>query len=454
MSKRLITAAFLAFLTGPATAGDLPEPVQSGMFPSPRAESVLLGRDLFFDPVLSGNRNISCGTCHHPALASGDGMSLSIGEGGTGLGAGRVPDPADQTQARIPRNAPALFNLGAADFTTLFYDGRVAHDPDAAFRIRMPAGFALERPVRGPLAAQALLPVVARDEMAGQPGENAIADAVAEGRIQGPDGAWQRLARRVAAVPEYRRRFAWLRGRDATLHITEIGNAIADFIAFEFRATDSPFDAFLHGDDAALSNDQLRGMALFYGKAGCATCHSGPFQTDHAFHAIGLPPLGPGKAHGPNGYTDHGRAAITGRPEDLYRFRTPSLRNVTRTAPYGHNGAYARLEDIVRHHLDPLTWLAEYTPDKALLSGMALSRKDTAALEDFDEMLRIAMAVEIEPVPLSESEMQAILAFLAALEDTRDIQARLGVPAAVPSGLPLDPLPQGETASAQAASRF
>lgn len=437
MNIHWVTAGVLSLQASLSLAADLPMAVTPTDFPTPGATSVLLGRDLFFDPILSGNGNISCATCHHPALGAGDAMSLSIGEGGVGLGPDRAVDPANRPQARIARNAPSLYNLGAFEFTDLMHDGRVARDADQRFGIRMPEGMALERPVASPLAAQMLLPVVAGDEMLGQPGENPLADRVAAGHIRGLDGAWQMLAQRVSQVPEYRRRFAWILGPDEPVHITDIARVIADYITFEFRSTDSPFDAFLRGDDLALDNEQLHGMALFYGKGGCGTCHSGPFQTDHAYHAIGLPQLGPGKGHGP-GYADHGRAAVTGREADRYRFRTPSLRNVTLTAPYGHNGAYARLEDMVRHHLDPLTMLAEYTPDRARLHDVALEVADTDSLEDFDEWLRIAMAVEIAPVALSDREVTAILAFLAALEDPTARSGRLGLPDGVPSGLPPD----------------
>lgn len=450
MLKPWIAAGLLSCHAGATVAAGLPEPARHDTFPAPSAESVLLGRDLFFDPILSGNRNISCATCHHPSLASGDEMSLSIGEGGIGLGKQRIPDPANLPRARVPRNAPALFNLGAAEFTTLFHDGRVQRDAEARFGIRMPPDFTLERGAESPLAAQATLPITSHDEMAGQPGENEIADAVASGKIHGPGGAWQMLADRVAAIPEYRQRFAWLKGNDDGLHISDIGKVIGDFVAFEFRSTDSPFDAFLRGDDSVLSNDQLRGMSLFYGKAQCATCHSGLFQTDHQFHSLGLPPVGPGKGHGPNGYADHGRAAVTGDLHDLYAFRTPSLRNVTITAPYGHNGAYGELEDIIRHHLDPLTWLAEYKVDKALLPEVEVDVPDTAALDDFDEMLRIAMSVELEPLYLRDDEIQAIIAFLAALEDPRAAHGRLGAPYTVPSGLAVDigPMDHGKEVAA------
>ena len=81
---------------------------------------------LFYDKILSGNRNISCGTCHHHDLGGGDGLSLGIGEGGQGLGpARRAESAADRIRKRIPRNAPALWNLGAGEITTLFHDGRL-----------------------------------------------------------------------------------------------------------------------------------------------------------------------------------------------------------------------------------------------------------------------------------------------------------------------------------------
>ncbi len=438
-----VTATAFFLQASLSLAADLPRAVTHDDFPVPGATSVFLGRDLFFDPILSGNSNISCATCHHPSMGSGDAMSLSIGEGGTGLGPDRVVDARNIPPARIARNAPSLFNLGAREFVTLFHDGRVQIDDSARFNMRMPVGFELERPVPSALAAQAILPITSHDEMTGQPGENPVADAIATGNIHGLHGAWQMLARRVGDVPDYRRRFAWILGPDEPIHITDIGRVLADYITFEFRSTDSAFDAFLRGDDNALGNEQIRGLSLFYGKAGCGTCHSGPFLTDHDFHAIGIPQFGPGKGHGAGGYGDHGRAGVTGDAKDAYRFRTPSLRNVTLTAPYGHTGAYADLGDMIRHHLDPLTMLAEYTPEYARLHDIRLNDADTAALDDFDEVLRIGMAVELEPVALNDDEVAAIIAFLTALEDPIAKHGRLGVPDAVPSGLALDPVRAG-----------
>ncbi len=433
-----VAIGILSLQASLSLAADLPEPATRAGFPTPGATSVLLGRDLFFDPILSGNRNISCASCHHPKHASADGLSLNIGEGGMGLGTARRADPKNPPQALVPRNAPALFNLGALEFKTLFHDGRVEVDPTQRFGIRLPEGQHLERPLRL-LAAQALMPMVAPEEMAGQPGENPPADLVSKGQITGPSGAWQAIAARVAAIPDYRRRFAWLNGPNEPLHITDIARVLADFITYEFRATDSPFDAFLMGDDSALNNDLLRGMSLFYGKAGCANCHAGPLQTDHQFHALGIPQLGPGKGHGPKGHADHGRGYITGEDHDRYRFRTPSLRNVALTAPYGHTGAYSELGDMIRHHLDPETALAEYLGlEKTTLPDHGFEGPLDPAMQDFDEVLAISQAISIDLDPLTASEIDALIAFLHALTDPISRKGRLGAPQTVPSGLPVE----------------
>lgn len=418
-----------------AFASDLPNPITPTDFPALDTETVALGRKLFFDPVLSGNNNIACSTCHHPALGTGDAMSLSIGEGGTGLGRLREVVNGSEIKARIPRNAPALFNLGAREFTTMFHDGRVQMDREAMYGIRMPDGRALERPLPSALAAQNILPILSHDEMAGQPGENPIADAIDAEKIHGPDGAWQQIVNKVEAIEEYRMAYDWIIGADTPIHITDIGNALSQFIAYEFRATDSPFDMYLTGREDYMSEDAVAGMELFYGKANCSSCHSGKFQTDHEFYAIGLPQFGPGKD---DAYADTGRGAITGEADDKYRFRTPSLRNVTLTAPYGHNGAYSDLEAMVRHHLDPIEGLGNYDRKQAALHAIGDEEKDWTPMNNMAEVLRIAMASEIEAVALSEDEIGQLMAFLAALEDPISKHGRLGVPDYVPSELPMD----------------
>jgi cytochrome c peroxidase len=432
-----VTAGFVSLQATLSLAADLPSAVTPADFPPTDPLLVEIGRDLFFDPILSGNRNIACASCHHPMLASGDGLSLGLGEGAVALGEKRHVAADNAPQNRIPRNAPALFNLGAREFSVMFHDGRVQADPAAAFGVRMPAMADLERPVPSVLAAQAMMPVTSHDEMAGQDDENEIALAAGAKRFSGAGGVWDMLCKRVEAIPAYADRFRQVIG-DRPLHFTDVARALAEFETFEFRSIDSPFDRFLRGEDGALSEAERAGMTLFYGKANCAACHSGPFQTDHSFHAIGLPQLGPGKEDG--GYADRGRLAVTGEEEDRYRFRTPSLRNVTVTAPYGHNGAYADLEAMVRHHLDPIGALTQYDRAQARLPEAEVEADDWAAMDDMEEVIRIAEATEIMPVSLTDAEIAQLLAFLGALTDPQARTGRLGPPESVPSGLPMDRL--------------
>jgi cytochrome c peroxidase len=287
------------------------------------------------------------------------------------------------------------------------------------------------------LAAQAMFPVLSADEMAGHYSENPIAQAVRMGHLSLPGGAWDQIAERVASIPDYRAQFDTILGESTEITFADIGNVVADFIAFEWRATDSPYDRHLAGANA-LSDAQLRGMDLFYGKAGCGVCHAGPFQTDHAFHAIAMPQLGPGKAARFETHArDEGRMRVTGAVEDAYAFRTPSLRNVVHTAPYGHAGAYRSLEAVVRHHLDPVASLFAYDRSEAILPVLD-GADDWRVMDDRDELAAIAEANDLEPVALTDTEVADILAFLEALTDPTSLQGRLGIPESVPSGLLID----------------
>ncbi|WP_347053746.1 cytochrome-c peroxidase, partial [Flavobacterium olei] len=145
------------------------------------------------------------------------------------------------------------------------------------------------------LSAQTMFPVLSADEMAGHYSENEVSRAVRKGLITGEDGAWDLIAARVRAIPEYAAMFEDAFPGDDKLDFTDISDAIAAFVTFEFRSDTSPFDARLR-EGAPLDPQAEAGLALFYGVAGCADCHSGPFQTDHGFHAMGAPQLGPGKA--------------------------------------------------------------------------------------------------------------------------------------------------------------
>lgn len=398
---------------------------------------VELGQLLFYDPILSGNQDVSCATCHHPRFGTSDGVSLSLGDGAQGLGPDRVADLDNLPEQRIPRNAPALFNLGATEFTHMFHDGRLEADPTRPNGIRTPLGDAMAEGFDSVLSAQAMFPVLSPDEMAGHYSENPISQAVRMGHLSLSGGAWDQIAARVAAVPDYRARFDDVLGQGAEIHFTDISNVMADFIRFEWRADRSPFDLYLAGE-AQLPEAAERGMALFYGQAGCAACHSGRFQTDHDFHAIAMVQIGPGKAARFESHArDEGRMHVTGDPDDAFAFRTPSLRNVTLTAPYGHAGAYATLEGVIRHHLDPVGSLYAYDRRQAILPELP-GALDWRILDDADEMAAIAAANELAPLSLDDAQVADLVAFLESLTDVAGAEGQLGVPATVPSGLQVD----------------
>lgn len=396
-------------------------------------DRVALGQLLFYDPILSGNREVSCATCHHPRFGTSDGVPLSLGDGAGGLGPDRVADGDNYPEQRIPRNAPGLWNLGASEFTVFFHDGRLEVDPKQPGGIRTPLGADMAVGFQSALSAQAMFPVLSADEMAGHYSENDVSRAVRQGLLAKDGGAWDIIAARVAAIPEYAVAFEGVAPGEAVT-FTEIANVIADFMAHEWRADNSAFDRAMRGK-AGLTVPAQRGMDLFYGAAGCANCHSGWLQTDHEFHAIAMPQIGPGKAARFESHArDEGRFRVTGQAGDAYAFRTPSLRNVTLTAPYGHAGAYLSLEDVVRHHLDPVASLYAYQIDKAMMPQLDGAVDDRILTSEVD-LAAIAAANELAPQTLSDQAVDDILAFLQTLEDQTE---RLGVPDSVPSGLPIE----------------
>ncbi|MEM7225694.1 MAG: cytochrome c peroxidase [Pseudomonadota bacterium] len=444
----------------------------------PSPAKVALGQALFFDKELSGNRNISCATCHHPNLGSGDGVALSFGEGARGLGPDRRVGPETPVLGRVPRNAQPLYFVGATGYRRLFHDGRVEVDANNNW----PSGFwspareQLPEGLDNVLAVQAMFPVLSHIEMAGHKGENEIATAVAKDELAGPDGAWALLARRLAAIPRYVALFqaAYPEVKDPEdITFVQAANAIAAFETVAFRADDSPFDRFLKTrDQSHLTPAARRGMALFYGEARCAHCHSGALQTDQDFHAIAMPQIGPGKNDGfdrsywrATGFMarleDEGRYKVTRDPADRFKFRTPSLRNVELTGPWGHAGSYRSLEAVVRHHVDPVAALNAYRAGLAELPPLAHINEKTAVgsqlihrpvnparLIDYlrrdtwvqqSPKLRgaIAAANELEPRPLTDRQVADIVAFLKALTDPASRDAGHLIPASVPSGLPV-----------------
>ncbi len=434
--QRGLAALVLACAAQSVAAQSLPAPLGDAAWPEIREDEAALGQLLFYDPILSGNREVSCATCHHPAFGTSDGLSLSLGDGGLGLGPDRVADPENPPEQRVPRNSQALWNVAALDYVSMFHDGRVELDPAAPGGMRTPLDADMVAGFDSMLSAQTMFPVLSPDEMAGHYSENDVAQAVRLGILTGPGGAWDLIARRVATLPGYAERFAAvypeIEGPDQ-IGFTDISNAIAAFIGFEFRSDTSPFDARLR-DGTPLDPLAETGLELFYGEAGCATCHSGPFLTDHGFHAMGAPQIGPGKAARFETHArDEGRFRVTGHPDDLHAFRTPSLRNVALTAPYGHAGSHATLESFIADHAEPVSGLRRYDRAQAVLPELPV--EDWRILGDQVEIDAIAAAVKTPSVSLRADDIAALVSFLNSLTDPIARTGRLGVPEEVPSGL-------------------
>jgi cytochrome c peroxidase len=403
--------------------------------PSPEAAQVELGRMLFFDKILSGNRDISCATCHHPTLATVDKLPVSIGTGGRGLGTGRTPG---EGRVFIPRNAPDIFNRASPEIVSMFADSRLVQQPDGTFI--SPAGDALPDTLPNVLAVQAMFPVTSRDEMRGHTGDRDVAGALNElALINDADMPviWDTLMVRLLDIPAYRELFqaAYPDVPLEDLHFAHAAQAIAAFEAATFTFTGSPWDRYLAGDDLALTNAARRGALLFYGEAECARCHSGTLLSDQQHYNIAVPQVGPGK--GDEAPLDLGRGRETGETSDRFAFRTPPLRNVALTGPYMHNGAFRTITATVRHHLAPEASLRGYDVVEHLPPSFHGTFQDDPAL--IAELLAERDATAPER-PLTAAEFDDLMAFLAALTDPAATNIE-GPPPAVPSGLPVSDQP-------------
>lgn len=391
---------------------------------SVRTALVELGRVLAFDKILSGNRDISCMTCHPPAFGTGDTRSLAIGQGASGLGPTRVhPDGAF-----IPRNSPGLFNLHLQD--AFFWDGRVETMDNGD--LRTPAGTLLTPAMEavfefGALSAFPLFPVLSRSEMRGVQG-NELA-LIADGDLT---GIWAALMVRLGAIAEYRQMFevAYPGTPFDDMTLAHASNAIAGFIVEEFAFVDTPWDRFLLGDDSQLTDEQLFGAQSFMNRR-CMRCHEADNFSDGEFHNVATPQLGPGAGDGPVGTDDFGRERVTSDPAERRAFRTPQLRNVELTAPYAHAGQFAELLTIVEHYDDIDMRLMEYdiTQVEAALQG--------TMLDNFAEILT-TRDTSLLTVTFDEGEAENIRDFLLALTDDAARNLMGVIPATVPSGLEVD----------------
>lgn len=391
-------------------------------------EMFALGRALSFDKELSGNRNISCLTCHHPTVGSDDDRALPLGEGGVGLG-------VDRTGGHIiPRNAPALFNLHT--FGTMFWDSRVERLADGS--LRTPAGDQLTPEMEavfdhGIVSAQAMFPVTSREEMRGIEGDNELAD-IADDDFT---GMWTALMIRLGAIDGYVDLFeaAYPGTEFDDMSFAHAANAIAAFEIAGFESRDSDWERFVAGDDSALRVPELEGAVLFF-ESGCAGCHSGSAMSDFSHHNTGLAQFGPGKGDGPTGTDDFGRERVTGDPADRYAFRTPPLFNVAITGPYGHDGQFAELRDHVTHYVDPEQSLlgydiTEHVDDESLWPLLLDNTADVlATLSPFTQADLGHYGVR--------RKVRRITRFMETMTGEESTQLDHLVPDSVPSGLPVE----------------
>ncbi len=385
-----------------------------------------LGQALAFDKILSGNRDISCMTCHLPLLGTGDFRSLSIGQGATGLGATRTHPQG----LFIPRNAPPLFNLHANK--PLFWDGRIFQDDGGVFHT--PAGVKITPDMQrvfefGTISILPLFPVLSREEMRAFTGnELALISNTDEDKV------WQALMVRLGGISEYRQMFekAYPGQRFNNMTFAHASNAIAGFLLSKLTFDNSPWDRFLAGDDEAMTSVQLQGAKNFM-SARCSVCHNGGALTDNRFHNVAVAQFGPGQGDGPSLKDDFGRMRVTGNAADRYAFRTPPLRNVELTAPYGHNGAFFSLRDFVAHYSESHLKLAAFNDQglEPLLKGTIVPNfSDILATRD----------ILLDGVVFPDQVIDEVTEFMKALTDPRARNLTGVVPRRVPSGLTVDGL--------------
>ena len=324
--------------------------------------SVELGRLLFWDPILSGDQDIACASCHLPEFGYADGRQRSAGTSAVGAGPSRVPGQIGQ----VPRNAQTILNtawngineLGVFDPSTapMFWDSRTQS-----------------------LANQALEPIRSREEMRGDSFTESQIDAV--------------VVERLSNNAEYQILFEQAFG-SSSVTLETLAQALSDFQS-TLIANNAPFDRWMRGDESAMTNQQLQGLTVF-AETGCADCHSGPMFSDYETHVLGVP--------------EAANLAEADEGDGNFGFRTPTLRQLTFTAPYFHGGQESNLDDVIDFYDNP---------NQSNNPNVPTNQLDP----DFRNLPNI-----------NGNEANAIEAFLESLSDDSFERTR---PASVPSGLPV-----------------
>ena len=388
-----------------------------------------IGRLLVFDTGIGLNGDNSCAGCHNPRNGFGDSQSIAIG-----IDNNRIVGP-DRRGPRNQRRAPVITN--AAFYPALMWNSRFhsnASDPfdnTQGFTFPPPEGQTLSTQPHL-LNAQAFIPPTERVEMAGFafPGGNQEIRA--------------EVMRRLNTIAAYRERFSEVYKEilnGASIEYDHFAAAIAEF-EFALTMANAPIDAFARGDRDAMSESEKRGAMLFFGKANCSSCHatagaSNEMFSDFRQHVIGVPQIAPSVGNvtfdGPGANEDFGLEQVSGSEGDRYAFRTSPLRNVALQPTFMHNGAFTRLDDAIRHHLDPSGSLRTYSP---VVAGLAADlRGPIGPVEPVLSRLDPRMRSRIV---LSDDEFRDLVQFVrTGLLDRRSLRLTELIPSSVPSGRPV-----------------
>jgi cytochrome c peroxidase len=395
-----------------------------------------LGRLLWFDTIGGLNNDNTCGGCHSPTNAFGDTQSIAIGIDNNGIVGPHRTGPRNQ------RRTPMAIN--AAFFPGLMWNSRFASlsgdpfDNSLGFKFPPPEGLMLSY-LPQLLDAQAFIPPTERVEVAGFtfPGDNFAIRAEVLNRLNAVE-AYRKLFGEV--FPEVK--------NGAPIDFDMFGKAIAEF-EFSLVFANAPIDQYARGLKNALTIDQKKGALLFFSTAGCVECHkvSGPSNemfSDFDQHVIGVPQIAPAVGDpsagnitfdGPGQNEDFGLEQVTGDANDRYKFRTSPLRNVALQPTFFHNGAFTRLEDAIRHHLDVIASVNNYNPTAA---GVASDL--TGPIGPMAPVLARLDPRLANPAHLTDEEFRQLVDFVRnGLLDVRAKPENLRklVPKSVPSGRPV-----------------
>ena len=424
-----------------------------------------LGRLLFFDKIGALRGDNACAGCHSPSAGFGDTQSIAIG-----IQNNNVVGPT-RRGPRNQRRTPTVVNT--AFFPKLMWNGRFfapsgdPFDNAQGFTFPLPEGvtaFPSHDPVITTLlAAQGQLPPTELVEVAGFAGTAGTIgpefDQFDDGigtPVPSPDASGfrnepirQALLEALNASTAYRAlfadRFPEVRA-GGPIDFTMFGRAIAEF-EFTLVQANAPIDRFARGEHAAMTLPEKKGARLFFGAAGCVSCHavagrSNEMFSDFEMHVAGVPQIAPrfgiGAGNvifdGPARDEDFGLEQITGDPADRYKFRTSPLRNAGLQPAFFHNGAFTRLEDAIRHHVDTLSSARDY---RAVEAGVDRDlRFRLGPIEPVLDRLDPRLAT---PLVLRPDELESLVTFVrTGLLDPRAAPRRLCslVPASLPSGMP------------------